>query len=279
MAHVKPTQPDLLRGVDTVHLETPREIPAPRVEVIHDPRGIPGTPEWFKFQLRGIRNTLKEADADCRKLAQSAPKVREYVETTLHQDWIEFCRTELESTAAQIEAIIEGVGILRGEGHKGPITKEQATTTAAKAQERGKSAEALPRPGNATSLRSEDGTFSKPDNVRDGSLGDKGGNSADYLASRLRRDHPAIADRLAAGEFKSVRAAAIEAGIVKPQAPEAQAARAVERSGDLAALADRLLDKVPQDRIVELMAMLIDRLPVDKQRKLLRWVQLALEGS
>ena len=42
----------------------------------------------------------------------------------------------------------------------------------------------------------------------------KGGN--DRLAARLKRDHPAIAARVANGEFKSIRAAALEAGIVKP---------------------------------------------------------------
>jgi HEAT repeat protein len=38
----------------------------------------------------------------------------------------------------------------------------------------------------------------------------------DYLRARLRRDHPSIFDRLEAGEFRSVRAAALEAGIVQP---------------------------------------------------------------
>lgn len=41
------------------------------------------------------------------------------------------------------------------------------------------------------------------------------GNSADYLKGVLQRDHKEIAERLANGEFRSVRAAAIEAGIVK----------------------------------------------------------------
>lgn len=41
------------------------------------------------------------------------------------------------------------------------------------------------------------------------------GNAADYLAARLKRDHDAIFQRLAAGEFSSVRQAAIAAGIVK----------------------------------------------------------------
>lgn len=41
-----------------------------------------------------------------------------------------------------------------------------------------------------------------------------GGNAADYLTARLKRDHDAIFQRLAAGEFTSVRQAAIAAGIV-----------------------------------------------------------------
>jgi hypothetical protein len=42
-----------------------------------------------------------------------------------------------------------------------------------------------------------------------------GKRDADYLASRIKRDHPEIHDRLLAGEYSSVRAAAIEAGIVR----------------------------------------------------------------
>ena len=41
------------------------------------------------------------------------------------------------------------------------------------------------------------------------------GNAADYLTARLKRDHDEIFERLAAGEFTSVRQAAIAAGIVK----------------------------------------------------------------
>lgn len=43
------------------------------------------------------------------------------------------------------------------------------------------------------------------------------GDSVSYLASRLKRDHPEIAARVERGEFRSMRAAAIEAGIVKPR--------------------------------------------------------------
>ena len=68
------------------------------------------------------------------------------------------------------------------------------------------------------------------DNVN--SFKTKGGNQADYLAARIKRDHPQIAAGIAAGEYPSIRAAAIAAGIVKvPSALEA-AKRAALRLSD-----------------------------------------------
>lgn len=40
---------------------------------------------------------------------------------------------------------------------------------------------------------------------------------ADYLTARIRRDRPDIYAKMTAGEYRSARAAAIDAGIVKPQ--------------------------------------------------------------
>jgi hypothetical protein len=42
-----------------------------------------------------------------------------------------------------------------------------------------------------------------------------GKRDADYLTARIARDRPDILERMKAGEYKSVRAAAIDAGIVK----------------------------------------------------------------
>jgi hypothetical protein len=44
----------------------------------------------------------------------------------------------------------------------------------------------------------------------------RGGTGAAYLAARLARDRPDVLTRLEAGAFGSVRAAALEAGIVRP---------------------------------------------------------------
>lgn len=44
----------------------------------------------------------------------------------------------------------------------------------------------------------------------------KRGETADYLLRRLARDRPDVLERVKAGEFPSARAAAIEAGIIRP---------------------------------------------------------------
>jgi hypothetical protein len=43
----------------------------------------------------------------------------------------------------------------------------------------------------------------------------KGGNKQKYLVARIARDRPDVLERMKKGEFLSVQAAAIEAGIVK----------------------------------------------------------------
>lgn len=47
----------------------------------------------------------------------------------------------------------------------------------------------------------------------------KGGNSTDYLARRIARDRPDILERMKSGQYKSVRAAAKDAGIVREKTP------------------------------------------------------------
>lgn len=44
----------------------------------------------------------------------------------------------------------------------------------------------------------------------------KGGNDANYLTAKIARDRPDILDRMKAGEFTSVRKAALEAGFIPP---------------------------------------------------------------
>jgi hypothetical protein len=57
------------------------------------------------------------------------------------------------------------------------------------------------------------------------------GNSVAYLIARLKRDFPEIAKRLAAGEFKSVRAAAMAAGLIAEPTPFEQIEKSLRKFG------------------------------------------------
>jgi hypothetical protein len=58
----------------------------------------------------------------------------------------------------------------------------------------------------------------------------RGQTHAAYIVARLKRDAPQIAERLARGEFRSAREAAIEAGIIKPSPPLTELRRAWKRA-------------------------------------------------
>jgi hypothetical protein len=74
----------------------------------------------------------------------------------------------------------------------------------------------------------------------------KQGNSADYLRARLERGRPDVLEALERGEFRSVRAAAIEAGIVKVPTPYETAVKAVGKlsKADKRRLASAMLDEL-----------------------------------
>ena len=59
------------------------------------------------------------------------------------------------------------------------------------------------------------GGHGRVDNINSGRT--SGGTSAAYLIARLKRDAPQIAERYARGEFRSVRAAALAAGLITEQ--------------------------------------------------------------
>lgn len=72
------------------------------------------------------------------------------------------------------------------------------------------------------------------------------GTSPEYVAARLRRDTPQIAEALARGEFPSARAAGIAAGFIKPSPPSLQLK-------EPAPTAQKLLDKKGQAWCLQLL--------------------------
>ena len=59
----------------------------------------------------------------------------------------------------------------------------------------------------------------------------RGSTNRAYLAARLKRDFPEIAKRFAAGEFRSVRAAAIAAGLIAEPTPFEQIEKPLQKFG------------------------------------------------
>jgi hypothetical protein len=77
------------------------------------------------------------------------------------------------------------------------------------------------------------------------------GTDPEYLAARIARDHPDIQARIKQGEFKSVRSAAVAAGIVKPRKQFT-----VGHSTDPRDFAVKLSDELEHDFLVQLVAAL-----------------------
>jgi len=74
----------------------------------------------------------------------------------------------------------------------------------------------LTETANAVPVLGEPHNKKTVDKMKNVNSSDKGGNSQKYRIAKLKRDHPAIAQRLMDGEFKSVSEAERAAGVGKP---------------------------------------------------------------
>lgn len=162
------------------------------------PRFTTKPPEWIATYLpRYCFAAADRTDSDCRGLAQLVRELhRDGFWQRLFPDWETCCQALFQRPAAWVEQVVEGVRVLHAQGHQGAIPKEKALA-------------ALKSHGG--DRRSEE---ARRDQASDRSM--KHGETVAYLKARLQRDHPEIADALDRGEFRSARAAAIEAGIIRP---------------------------------------------------------------
>jgi hypothetical protein len=124
------------------------------------------------------------------------------------KSWERFCREVLGYEAEYIQKIREGVAILEGIGLANP-TVGQALDVAERAEQFDGSevpeqvyGKGKPGPGRGNKTDNDVIRFRQ-------------GNDPDYLTARIARDRPDIHQRMKDGEYRSVRAAAIEAGIIK----------------------------------------------------------------
>jgi hypothetical protein len=113
----------------------------------------------------------------------------------------DFCRAELGKTLEEVEQIISGVRILQAQGRTTKIPAKEAIEENRKRARKGELGRGRPK---------EDSCYDVTP-IR--------GNRQDYLAARLNRDFPEIAERIKTGEIKSIWAGARAAGIIKTKSP------------------------------------------------------------
>ena len=156
---------------------------------VHDP---PGSPRWIIVRRSMMLNCL----LDIHNNRETGAAIFEDVQA--HGGWehLRDLRGQPFRSFEEFCASPNGFGMPR-----------QKIVERLKAQELARADGVAPLAEHGTNQHTAGG-----DNV----TSSKRGNSADYLVAKLKRDAPAYAERLAAGEFRSARAAAIAAGLLVP---------------------------------------------------------------
>ena len=203
------------------------------------PRFTTKPPEWIATYLpRYCFAAADRTDCDCRGLAQLVRELhRDGFWQRLFPDWETCCQALFQRPAAWVEQVVEGVRVLHAQGHQGEIPKEQALAASAAAAPPLAPVEIGVKGGKAGPGRGNKTTDNVSRLPREGY-----GNSQSYLLRRLARDAPEILERVKAGEFRSARAAAIEAGIIKP-------VPTVRLTGDMAAVASKLRQHLTREQL------------------------------
>jgi len=168
-----------------------------QLDEVGNPGAIPGSRSWSIFLRDELRTLIKDTKFNSdilRGYRNTFIKYRGWEALTKRYDkpfvsYEDFCTTKppfgLGYEPEEIEEII--------------VERKSAEAQAQNAKDLGKSGD---------NQHTERGC----DNVTSSS---KRGNQASYLTSRIKRDHPEILERMKAGEFKSVRQAALAARIIK----------------------------------------------------------------
>lgn len=153
----------------------------------------PGSPEWIKYFIRRTRVASQELDSDVRRLQDLLSKLERHDawKTYKYLSFENFCLKELELDLETLTAIraapkqskLRDILLqVKSDAEKAPDVKQGQRTD-------------LELHNNVMKLRQ--------------------GNCQSYLARRLKKQHVEIFAKLET--YPSVRAAAIEAGIIKPE--------------------------------------------------------------
>lgn len=161
--------------------------------------------KWFDLTLARRLFARSKLPSDCRNLLLFVQEAEEFQMWTRtgHADLPAYLREGLGIDPAVVQWAVEGL-------HKLDTTQPvplkaavEAGQRAAQVMEQAPEMKGQGRPKNDE----------KGDNV---TFSSDRGNEATYLSARLKRDHPEIAAKVLRGEYRSIRAAALDAGIIKP---------------------------------------------------------------
>jgi hypothetical protein len=186
-----------------------------------DPRAPPGTEGWAEFWRGELRNAVEHMFIEPGVVASSIVVGKKYGAWKLLKNekgrpfanFNEFCKAPRPYGLAKEPRVVKRIIAL---AENTTLAEVEAMTTVP----------AKPHGGSRTKKQASD---PKVDKVY--------GETSDYLAARIARDHPNVHAAMLRGEYQSVRAAAVDAGIVKKTDPVKAALRA--------------LSKVPKDRLQE----------------------------
>ena len=170
---------------------------------------IVGSPEWAAAKTDALKQAHQFAERDISLMAEHAAEVKtnriwEVVFDDEPKTWQRYCAERLELASDYIDNLMIVVEALRKRGHAGPIP--------GKYMQDGLRDKPGAPDGNSNAAKNNC-------NNCDDCFGDTPdrGNSDDYLRARLKRDDPKRYDMLLTGQYRSTRAAAIEAGIIDPE--------------------------------------------------------------
>ena len=178
-----------------------------------------GRPEgyWERTGILMCENYAYVADNDCRGLVGCVLELqRDDFWRQYSDNWDEFCQQVFHRPAAWIEQVVEGVRVLHLRGEKGKVGAGQALAAHQTAQAALALEGTFAKAGDNQHTPKEGGSDNHRPSLK--GLSPAQGTSAAYLAARLKKaEREDLLQEIGPGKrFKSVRAAAIEAGIIKP---------------------------------------------------------------
>lgn len=158
------------------------------LDELGDPAAPIGSKSWSLWVSNEIRKAVYDNEQSGTRLRRMVDLFKEHAgwQALGFFTWEQFCESKLQKQAQDVEVT---------------ITLRMAT------QVRAEQPKELAKQGRQSKL----------DNCQVYGNEIQGGNNASYLTARIARDRPDILDEMKRGKYRSVRAAAIDAGIVEPK--------------------------------------------------------------